>query len=185
MVKRIIIVGGGAGGLITANKLAQDLSMQLKREEVSIIVIDPAGYNEFQPGYIGIAFKGEKPESLRRRTSSLILNGINLVQEKCKKIVPENSRIITGSGKIMNYDYLVVSTGCEPDYSQIEGLARDNLDYHTSAEKSLNVYRAITSMKSGKIVAGIAGLPYKCPHRQTRQRFFWMSSSQEADCGTE
>jgi sulfide:quinone oxidoreductase len=163
MVKRIIIAGGGAGGLITANKLAQDLSMQLKREEVSITVIDPAEYNEFQPGYIGIAFKGETPDSMRRRTSSLILNGINLVRDKCAKIIPENSKIVTGSGKTMDYDYLVVSTGCEPDYSQIEGLAKDNLDYHTSAEKSLNVYRAMTSMKSGRIVAGIAGLPYKCP----------------------
>ncbi len=162
-MKRILIVGGGAGGLITANKLAQDLSVELKKEEISISVIDPAVYHEFQPGYIGIAFKGEKPEAMRRHVSSLILRGINLIPEKCARIIPEENKIVTGSGRNMSYDYLVVGTGCEPDYSQIDGLSRDNLDYHTSAEKSANLYRAVSSMKTGKIVVGIAGLPYKCP----------------------
>ena len=162
-MKRILVVGGGAGGLITANKLAQDLSVELKKEAISISVVDPAVYHEFQPGYIGIAFKGEKPEAMRRHVSSLILRGINLIPEKCARIIPEENKIVTGSGRNMNYDYLVVSTGCEPDYSQIDGLSGDNLDYHTSAEKSVNVYRAISSMKSGNIVVGIAGLPYKCP----------------------
>ncbi|MEM0157407.1 MAG: FAD/NAD(P)-binding oxidoreductase [Thermoplasmataceae archaeon] len=162
-MSNILVIGGGAGGLMAANGLSKRLGDRIKKGRTHISLIEPSEFHEFQPGYIGIAFKGSSPDSVRRRTSSLIHPGIELIQETCSKVDMDNGFALTDSGRKVDFDYLIIATGCQPDYDQIKGLRTHNLDFHSSAVSSAEIYRKIQAISTGTVVMGIAGLPYKCP----------------------
>jgi sulfide:quinone oxidoreductase len=162
-MSNILVIGGGAGGLIAANGLCKRLGDKMKKGKIHITLMEPSEFHEFQPGYIGIAFKGSAPDSARRHVSSLVHPGIELIRESCSKIDMDNSFAITSTGRKVDFDYLIVATGCQPDYDQVKGLRKDNLDFHSSASSSAEIYRKIQTISSGTVLMGIAGLPYKCP----------------------
>lgn len=163
-MNNIAIVGGGAGGLILASKLAKELHDDLKNGKVSITIFDGAVYHEFQPGYLGIAFRGESTAGMIRPLKELIYPGIKLVAENCSIINLDSRYVITGlSNERYDFDTIVVSTGCVTDSAQIPGLAEANHDFHTNAARSADLYQRLSKFESGRIVVGIAGLPYKCP----------------------
>ena len=49
---RIVILGGGVGGTLTANLLARKLHARLVRNEVDITLIDSMGAHVYQPGFM-------------------------------------------------------------------------------------------------------------------------------------
>lgn len=160
----IAIVGGGAGGLILASKLAKEMGDELRNGRISITIFDGSQNHEFQPGYLGVAFRGSRPSRMQRSLAQLIYPGVKLVHENCSVIDIENRYVITEkSVNRYNFDTIVVATGCLTDPGQIPGLSEANHDFHTNASKSAELYERMSRVKSGKIVVGIAGLPYKCP----------------------
>ncbi len=171
-VTKICVVGGGAGGLIFANTLAKEMASEVRSGELDIKIFDGLPYNEFQPGYLAVAFRGRNPESLRRRTESLVREGVELVPEFCSNVDIANRYLETQkSGKRYEFDKIVIATGSSPDYSAIPGLREANQDYHSSARASAEIYRTISNVKSGRMVTGIAGLPYKCPPSPNESAF--------------
>jgi len=51
MPKSVVIVGGGVGGLFTANKLTSKLASEVRRGEVSITLVEPQEKQVYQPGF--------------------------------------------------------------------------------------------------------------------------------------
>ena len=171
-MKKIAIIGSGAGGLITSSKLAKDLSKQIRNEEVSITIFDRSLEQEFQPGYLEVAFRGTDPAKIIRRVEGLVSPGVKLVYENVEKVDLADRYLQTeGSKEKYGFDYLIISTGSSPDYKQISGLREDNMDFHTDAYNSNLIYQRISKIKSGRIVVGIAGLPYKCPPSPNESAF--------------
>lgn len=171
-MKKIAIIGSGAGGLITSSKLAKDLSKQIRNEEVSITILDRSLEQEFQPGYLEVAFRGTDPAKIIRRVEGLVSPGVKLVYENVEKVDLADRYLQTeGSKEKYGFDYLIISTGSSPDYKQISGLREDNMDFHTDAYNSNLIYQRISKIKSGRIVVGIAGLPYKCPPSPNESAF--------------
>ncbi len=171
-VTKVVVIGGGAGGLIFANTLAKEMESEVKSGELDIKIFDGLPYNEFQPGYLAVAFRGRDPESLRRPTASLVREGIQLIPEFCSKVDMANKYVETAkSGKKFDFDRIVIATGSTPDYSTIPGLREENLDFHTSAMASAEIYKKISNVKTGRMVTGIAGLPYKCPPSPNESAF--------------
>lgn len=167
-----MIVGAGTGGTITANRLANNLKREIKREEVQVIVFDGSKFHEFQPEYLGIAFRGYEKNAIRRPIESLLHHSIKFINKNCSKIDITNKYVtLENSDQKFDFDYIVIAIGCIPDPDQIPGLAEANLDFHTSAKKSSVIFDRISKFKAGKIVTGIAGLPYKCPPSPNESTF--------------
>ena len=59
-MQRILILGGGVGGTLTANLLVKKLRGRIDRGEVEIIVVDATGQHVYQPGFMYIAMGGER-----------------------------------------------------------------------------------------------------------------------------
>ena len=170
--KKIAVIGSGAGGLITSSKLARELSNEIKKEEVSITLYDKKTEQEFQPGYLEVAFRGTDPSKIRKDVNKLVTPGVKIVYENVEKVDLANRYIRTeGSDENRDFDYLIISTGSSPDYDQIPGLREANKDFHTNASNSGLIYKEISGIKSGKIVVGIGGLPYKCPPSPNESAF--------------
>ena len=171
-MKNIAIIGSGAGGLITSSKLAKDLSKEIKNGEVTITLFDKKREQEFQPGYLEVAFRGTDPSKIRRPVKKLVSSGVKMIYDNVEKVDLADRYVKTeGSSEKIKYDYIIISTGSSPDYDQIDGLKQANMDFHTDAYNASLIYNRISSIKSGKIVVGIGGLPYKCPPSPNESAF--------------
>ena len=69
---RIVILGGGVGGTLTANLLAKRLRKQIEAGAVEVLVIDSTGEHVYQPGFMYIAMGGERAAKLHRPERSLL-----------------------------------------------------------------------------------------------------------------
>ncbi|EQB68340.1 MAG: FAD-dependent pyridine nucleotide-disulfide oxidoreductase, partial [Thermoplasmatales archaeon Gpl] len=171
-MKKIAVIGNGVGGLITSSKLAKDLAKEIKSGEVSIMLFDKKTEQEFQPGNLDVAFRGTDPSKMRRPVEKLVSDGVKIIHDNCEKVDLPNRYLKTeGNDKKIDFDYIIISTGSSPDYDQIPGLRDANMDFHTNAYTSSLIYQKILKIKSGRIVVGIGGLPYKCPPSPNESAF--------------
>ncbi|TAM63021.1 MAG: NAD(P)/FAD-dependent oxidoreductase, partial [Chloroflexota bacterium] len=78
-MERIVIVGGGVGGTLTANLLGRKLRREIALGQVTLTVIDARGEHVYQPGFMYIAMGGERAERLQRPEGSLLDGNVDLV----------------------------------------------------------------------------------------------------------
>lgn len=106
---RIVIVGGGFGGLALAKKL--------KNAPVDILLLDKHNYHTFQPLLYQVAVGAIEADSIgfpiRRIFTKQDNFTFNLAE--VQKINPENSTLTTNIGTI-HYDYLVLATGSNTNF---------------------------------------------------------------------
>ncbi|HEX4651341.1 MAG TPA: NAD(P)/FAD-dependent oxidoreductase [Granulicella sp.] len=108
--QRIIILGGGFGGIHAAQGLA-DLP-------VDITVIDRKNYHTFQPLLYQVALAVLSPAEIARPIRSILRNhpNIQVLMDEVIGIDKETRRVRLNSGATMEYDILVVATGSTHSY---------------------------------------------------------------------
>jgi len=91
---------------------------------------------------------------------------IDFVLDEVEGFEFKNSRLRMSSGKIYDYDYLVVSTGCIPSPERIPGLkeAGDHFYQHDPARE---LYKKISTIEKGRIFIGVTfpqtpNVPHQC-----------------------
>ncbi|MDI6801808.1 MAG: FAD/NAD(P)-binding oxidoreductase [Thermodesulfovibrionales bacterium] len=161
MSKRIVIIGGGAGGTITANLLARNLYRQLISGKVLINMITDRPDHIYQPGFLYIPFDKMREDEIVRRQSDLIDPHINLFVDPAVKIDRDNNVVITQSGREFPYDYLVIATGSRIMPDLIPGL-REGAHWFYDIEGALKLRNALKTFDGGRVVITV-GVPHKCP----------------------
>jgi sulfide:quinone oxidoreductase len=159
---RILILGGGVGGTLTANLLVKKLRRQLKAGEVTITVVDQTGQHVYQPGFMYIAMGGERAKNLRRPERGLLDPRVSLVVGEVERVDEVARTVNLTDGQRLAYDQLVLATGARIVPEEIEHFDTEALHFYT-AEAALKLRRALDAFRGGRIVIGIAGMPYKCP----------------------
>ena len=161
-MQRVVILGGGVGGTLTANLVARKLKARIARGEAKVTVVDLSGKHTYQPGYMYIAMGHERPERLIRNERSLLDDNVDLVVDLVQKIDVEASRVELASGEALHYDQLVIATGSRILPEAMEGYTEEAHHFYTAAA-SAKLRKALDAFTGGKILIGIAGIPYKCP----------------------
>jgi len=159
---RIVILGGGVGGTLTANLLARRLGDRIARGEVDITLIDAQGAHVYQPGFMYIAMGGEREERLSRPERSLLDAPINLIVDTAVRIDEAARTIVLASGAILPYDYLVLATGSRIVPEEIPFFTQEARHFYTG-KAALELRHALDAFAGGRVVIGIASMPYKCP----------------------
>jgi sulfide:quinone oxidoreductase len=159
---RIVILGGGVGGTLTANLLARKLGKRIGRGEVDITLVDASGAHVYQPGFMYIAMGGEREQRLSRSERSLLDAPVNLVVDTATRIDEHARTIVLASGAVLPYDYLVLATGCRIVPESIDHFDTEAEHFYTAAA-ALHLRHALDAFQGGKVVVGIAAMPYKCP----------------------
>jgi sulfide:quinone oxidoreductase len=161
-MNRILILGGGVGGTLTANLLVRRLRSQIDAHAVTVTVVDQTGRHTYQPGFMYIAMGGERAERLVRPERSLLDRRVDLVVGEVAR-VDDRRRIVTlADGRVLPWDYLVLATGSRIVPDEIAHFATEAHHFY-SPDAALRLRRALDVFQGGKIVIGIAGMPYKCP----------------------
>lgn len=116
---RIVIVGAGAAGLATANRLAGAL------DGATITLIDARKAHYYQPGYTLVAAGLKGADYPVSETADWIPRGVTWIEEAAVEIDPEARSVTTASGTKVAYDFLVVAAGLKLDFDAIEGFSLD------------------------------------------------------------
>lgn len=159
-MKTIVVIGGGSGGISTANHLSYKLRDKVKANEIRVMLMDPSKYHYYQPGFLEIPFGLMKKEETYKEIDKVLAQGVTLLQEKALKIDLANKSVQTDKGRY-TYDYLVIATGARYDYSAIPGFV-EGVDHFYTLEGSNTLRRKLNDFKGGTVVVGISSMPYKC-----------------------
>ena len=168
-MKRILIVGGGTGGTIVANRLAYELRNRVKKGEVSIEIINPSPLHFYQPAFLLIPVDLMDEREAYMEFPELIAEGVKWIRSKATKIDVEDRKVYLEDGTVKNYDYLVIATGSRLDMNGFEGL---NDTYHFySFDGAKRLKEALAEFEGGKVVIGVSSIPYKCPPAPAEMAF--------------
>jgi len=161
-MERVLILGGGVGGTIVANLVSRKLKHLIDAGQAEVTVVDALGNHVYQPGFMYITFGHERAENLQRPERSLLDDRVQLVVGEAVRIDEETRTVELDTGAWLGYDQLVLATGARIVPEEIDHF-EDQAHHFYTAEAALRLRKALDEFDGGRIVVGIAGMPYKCP----------------------
>ena len=121
---RIVIVGAGAAGLGCANRLSDRL------EGAEITVVDRREPHYYQPALPLVGTGVWSPSKAKDRNARYMPSDVRWVKSMVAEYDPDNNRVVTDEGETLDYDYLIVATGLELRFDQIEGMSPELIGSH-------------------------------------------------------
>jgi NADH dehydrogenase len=114
---RIVIVGGGFGGL--------QLAKNLPKRKFQVVLIDKHNYHTFQPLLYQVATAGLEPDSIAYPLRKIFKNRPDFYFRMTEvfAVDPGNKTISTSLGTL-DYDYLVLATGTVTNFFGNDDLAK-------------------------------------------------------------
>ena len=131
---RVVIVGGGFGGI--------QLAQRLKGKPFQVVLLDKNNYHAFPPLLYQIATAGLEASSIAAPFRKIFEGFTNFIFRlaEVKEIVPSENRIITDIGDIP-YDFLVIASGSTTNFFGMK-----DVEQHAMPMKSIPEALDIRSM---------------------------------------
>jgi sulfide:quinone oxidoreductase len=161
-MQNVLVLGGGVGGTLVANLISRKIKKQIDAGTARVTVVDERGEHVYQPGFMYIAMGNEDPRSLRKPERRLLDDRVELVIGEVTGIDEESQAVSLADGSTLDYDYLVLATGSRILPETIEHFEQEAHHFY-SEEAALRLRKALDTFTGGKVVVGIASMPYKCP----------------------
>jgi sulfide:quinone oxidoreductase len=156
VTKKIVILGGGIGGTVVANKLAKAIG---KNNEITLI--DKERNHVFNPSLLWIISGYRKSDQIQKPLSRLNKKGINFLNETVESINFEDKTVST-SERTIDYDYLVVTLGASLYPDNLAGFSETAYNmYEVNGIEGFN--SALNGINKGRIIILISSMPFKCP----------------------
>ncbi len=107
--KRIVVVGGGFGGLTLAQKLA--------KKNFQVVLFDKQNFHQFQPLFYQVAMAGLEPSSICFPFRKIFQNKKNVIirVSAVNGVDTTKQEVITELGNL-KYDYLVLAVGADTNF---------------------------------------------------------------------
>lgn len=161
VTQRIVILGGGTGGTLTANRL------HLARPDVDIVVVDQDDDHLYQPGLLFVPFGLSAPEELVRSRPRQLHRGIGYLRGEVERVDLDHDRVRLADGTEFGYDVLVVATGAALLPDETEGLTGPGWNERVFTFYDLPgataLARALAAFDGGHLVVDVLDMPIKCP----------------------
>jgi len=155
-VKKIVILGGGFGGISAALELSRGLQDEA---EITLVERSPVFMMGLRNLWVvtgrGTRRDGERP------ITALRAGGVKIRQGAVQGIDAKGRTVRTDAG-VLPFDYLIVALGAEPRPDLVSGFSEAAYNLY-SADDADRLGRRIREFRSGRIVISILGVPYKCP----------------------
>ena len=115
--KRVVIIGGGFGGL--------NLAKSLRNKDFQVVMLDKNNYHTFQPLLYQVATAGLEPDSIAYPIRKIFKNQprFHFRLATVEKINTEENIIETNIGPL-DYDYLVIATGTTTNFFGMKGVEK-------------------------------------------------------------
>jgi sulfide:quinone oxidoreductase len=156
MPVKVLIIGGGFGGLAAATELAK-----LAGSRVAVTVIDrePRFFMGFTKLWVAVGRR--KAEECMHPRERLSRQGVEFILDEARGLDASRKELLTGAGPIP-YDKLVLAPGLAVVPEAVPGLAEHGLNlYQMSGAEE--VHAALRAFAGGDILLAVCAMPFKCP----------------------
>jgi sulfide:quinone oxidoreductase len=161
--KRIVILGGGTGGTMTANRLRR----RFDSDDAEIHVVDRDDRHIYQPGLLFVPFGLAQVEEIVRPRRRQLRSGVVFHENEVESVALDKDEVLLDDGATLPYDVLVVATGVRLQPEETEGLTGPGWNervftfYDLPGAAALE--QALKRFDGGRLVVNIADMPIKCP----------------------
>jgi sulfide:quinone oxidoreductase len=159
---RIVVLGGGTGGTLTANRLHRRLG-----DGAEIHVVDRDDRHVYQPGLLFVPFGIAEPDEIVRSRHEQLRPGIQFHQVAVDSASLEDDTVHLEDGTELAYDVLVVATGAVLQPEETEGMTgagwRERVFTFYDLQGSTGLAAALERFEGGRLVVNFVDLPIKCP----------------------
>jgi sulfide:quinone oxidoreductase len=163
MRNRVVILGGGTGGTIVANRLRR----RFAADEMEIHVVDRDDEHLYQPGLLFVPFGSLDVASLVRSRVAQLRPGIVFHRAEADRVDAAASAVVLEDGTRLGYDVLVVASGAVLQPEETPGLDGDGWNEKVftfyERESATALAGALQRFRGGRLVVNFADLPIKCP----------------------
>lgn len=155
---KIVIVGGGSGGISVAARLRN-------QGFLSITIIDPADQHYYQPLWTLVGGGAASLADTVRPMKNVIPRGVQWIPEAVRSFDPDNNNVATDHGSY-SYDYLILAPGIQINWDSIKGLkaamGKGGVCSNYSAKTVKTTWQAIQNFSSGPAIFTYPNTPIKC-----------------------
>lgn len=163
MTRKIVVLGAGTGGTLTANRLRR----VYPPDEVAITVVDQDDRHVYQPGLLFVPFGLAHPEDIVRPRSRQLRQGITYRQSAIDRVDVGANEVRLADGGSLAYDVLVVATGAVLVPEETEGLTgpgwMEKVFTFYTPEGAGALAAALATFDGGRVVVNVVDMPIKCP----------------------
>jgi sulfide:quinone oxidoreductase len=161
--KQIVILGGGTGGTMTANRLRR----RFGADEAEIHVIDRDDRHVYQPGLLFVPFGLASVNEIVRPRRRQLRSGVVFHEAEVAWVELDRDEIVLLDGDVLPYDVLVVASGARLQPEETDGLTADGWNERVftfySSDGADGLRRALERFDGGRFVVNLVDMPIKCP----------------------
>jgi len=140
---QIVVLGGGVGGVSCAYELKR-----LVRKEDRVTLVSDKPFFQFTPSNPWVAVKWRTKKDITVDLATVLpRHGIEFSAAGAARVHPGENRVELGDGSSLDYDYLVIATGPELAFDEIEGLGPErnthsicDVDHATHANENWEAF---------------------------------------------
>jgi sulfide:quinone oxidoreductase len=161
--KRIVILGGGTGGTMTANRLRR----RFDADEAEIHVVDRDNRHVYQPGLLFVPFGLAQIGEIVRPRCQQLRNGIVFHENEVAEVWTERDELLLDDGTVLPYDVLVVASGVRLQPEETEGRTGPGWNERVFTfyipEGADGLRGALERFGGGRLIVNLVDMPIKCP----------------------
>ena len=163
MTAQIVILGGGTGGTLVANRLDR----MLPRTAAHVTVIDRDDDHVYQPGLLFLPFGAAHARRLVKQRSAQLRPGVTWCQATVDRVDLDTRRVYLSDETDLHYDVLVIASGARLVPEETEGLTgpgwNERVFTFYTPEGAARLGHALRMFTSGRLLVNVVDLPIKCP----------------------
>ncbi len=163
MSAHVVILGGGTGGTLTANRLRK----QFHTDDMTITVVDQDDRHVYQPGLLFVPFGLTHAEDIVRPRSRQLRHGIDFIGSGIDHVDVTADTVHLENGMVLAYDVLVVATGSHLLPDETEGLTgpgwMQKVFTFYDLEGAAALEAKLATFEGGRMVVNVVDMPIKCP----------------------
>lgn len=161
--KQIVILGGGTGGTMTANRLLR----RFGADEAEIHVVDRNDRHVYQPGLLFVPFGLASLDEIVRPRRRQLRDGIVFHETGVARVELDRDEVVLLDGDVLPYDVLVVASGVRLQPEETDGLTGPGWNKRVftfyTAEGAEQLRGALEHFDGGRLVVNLVDMPIKCP----------------------
>ncbi len=150
---KVVIVGGGLGGLACAHRFARH------HGELDVCLVDRKAHHDFPPSFPWVTVGKRQAGNVSRPLERLVRRGVQLTQAEVTGMDLDRGAISTTSGEIP-YDQLVLAPGATLAPESVDGLAEAAHGFYTLPDAE-RLRDALVTFGGGRVLIAVVASPYR------------------------
>ena len=162
MTEHIVIVGGGTGGTVLANRLAETLEPELDDGDVRVTMVTDNEDHVYKPTFLYVPFGKKTTEDARRPVRELVDRRVDIRYDRVTDVDTDGKRLSLADGRAVRYDHLTLAMGVELVPDEVPGLQEGGHHFY-GPEGAERLRDDLADFTEGHLVLSVIGVPHMCP----------------------